>query len=177
VLSSEINFSGYSSFYGFYSGGQDYFTHGGNKSLDFHLEVGERCGENCSLPQWDAIGKYSTTLFSERAIEVVNAHDPETPLFLYLAYQAVHAPSEVPESYKDAYNGIIQDGHRRTFAGMLSCADEGIGNVTRALDAKGMLEHTLLVFTTGIRPDHLHTPTHLPTYVPTYANLACSSIY
>ena len=143
---------GYASFYGFYSGGQDYFTHGGDQSLDFHLEEGERCGENCSLPQWDAVGQYSTTLFSQRAVAVVHAHDPEVPLFLYLAYQAVHAPSEVPESYKDAYNGIIEDEHRRTFAGMLSCADEGIGNVTTALDAKGMLEHTLLIFSTGAPP-------------------------
>ena len=142
-------FRGFSSFYGFYSGGQDYFTHGGDKSLDFHLEVGERCGENCSQPQFSAIGQYSTTLFSERAVEVVKAHDPDTPLFLYLAYQAVHAPSEVPASYQNAYDGLITDSHRKTFAGMLSCADEGIGNVSKALAAKGMLNHTLLVFSTG----------------------------
>ena len=44
-------------------------------------------------------------------------------------YQAVHAPSEVPESYKDPYNGIIENSHRKTFAGMLSCMDEGTWNV------------------------------------------------
>ena len=37
---------------------QDYFTHGGDKALDFHLEVGERCGDDCSQPQFDAIGEY-----------------------------------------------------------------------------------------------------------------------
>jgi len=42
-------------------------------------------------------------------------------------YQAVHAPSEVPESYKDPYNGVIENSHRKTFAGMLSCMDEGSG--------------------------------------------------
>ena len=81
-------FRGFSSFYGFYSGGQDYFSHGGSNNLDFHLEVGERCGENCSQPQFSAINQYSTTLFSERAVNVIKAHDPDTPLFLYLAYQA-----------------------------------------------------------------------------------------
>merc|ERR1712151_909813 len=115
---------------------------------DFHLEVGERCGVNCSVPQWEAIGQYSTTLFSSRAVEVVRAHDAKQPLFLYLAYQAVHAPREVPSSYSDAYLNVIADKDRREFAGMLSCADEGIGNVTKALAEKGMLDDTLAVFTT-----------------------------
>ncbi len=31
---------------------------------------------------------------------------------------------------------------------MWQCMDEGIGNVTAALDARGMLEDTIVVFTT-----------------------------
>ena len=57
----------------------------------------------------------------------------------------------MPASYKNAYDGLITDSHRKTFAGMLSCADEGIGNVSKALAAKGMLNNTLLVFSTGER--------------------------
>jgi hypothetical protein len=38
---------------------------------------------------------------------VVKAHDVTTPLFVYLAYQAVHAPSEVPELYKAQYGATI----------------------------------------------------------------------
>ena len=49
----------------------------------------------------------------------------------YLAYQAVHAPGEAPQFYVDMYKGTIADGHRRMFAGMLTCADEGIGNGER----------------------------------------------
>ena len=50
-----------------------------------------------------------------------------TPLFLYLAFQGVHSPAEVPDRYRDAY----PDSHeRRVFAGMLSCVDEGIKNVS-----------------------------------------------
>ena len=139
-------FRGYSSFYGFYSGGQDYYSHGGTNALDFHLEVGERCGANCSQPEWSAMNEYSTTLFTSRAVEVVNKHDPDIPFFMYLAYQAVHAPREVPQSYSDAYLDIIHDKDRRGFAGMLTCMDEGIGNFTAALKAKGMLDDTLIVF-------------------------------
>jgi hypothetical protein len=141
-------FRGYSSYYGFYSGGQDYFMHGSKGSLDFHLEVGERCGDNCSLPQWNAVGTYSTTLFTSRAVEVVEQHDTSSPLFVYLAYQAVHAPREVPALYADKYNDTIQDNDRRQFAGMLTCMDEGIGNFTAALSDNNMLDNTFIIFST-----------------------------
>ena len=37
-------FRGYNSFHGFYSGGQDYFTHSEANGLDSHIDVGARCG-------------------------------------------------------------------------------------------------------------------------------------
>ena len=105
-------------------------------------------GANCTQPQWEAVGDYSTTLFTSRAVAVVDAHDQTVPMFMYLAYQAVHAPRESPQSYIDAYDGIIVDKDRKVFAGMLSCMDEGIGNFTAALSAKGMLDNTFIVFST-----------------------------
>ena len=45
------------------------------------------------------------------------------------------------------YEQTIADPKRRTFAGMLSAVDEGIGNVTAALASRGMLNDTLIVFT------------------------------
>jgi arylsulfatase A-like enzyme len=79
---------------------------------------------------------------------------PITSLFLYLAYQAIHSPDEVPDSYKERFRASIPDTadgvgqHRRTVAGMVSALDEGIGNVTRALQAAGMAQQTIIVFTT-----------------------------
>ena len=65
---------------------------------------------------------------------------------MYLAYQAVHSPDQVPQHYIDPYNATIPDAKRRTFAGMLSALDEGVGNVTRALDAAGLTNSTLILF-------------------------------
>ncbi len=39
-------------------------------------------------------------------------------------------PAEVPERYEDAYDGKISNAQRKKFAGMLTCEDEDIGNVT-----------------------------------------------
>ena len=155
-------FRGFDSFYGYYEGSEDYFTHNfyGN-GLDFHREEGRRCGANCTELLWDAVGQYSTTLFSQRAVQLIADHnaDPVSdgkPLFLYLAYQGVHEPAQAPQSYVDAYNetgpsGFIADKRRRLFAGMLSALDEGLANVTGALkanthsDGTSMFDETLFI--------------------------------
>jgi arylsulfatase B len=142
-------FRGFDSFVGFYSGGEDYFQHTSSGAYDFRRDDSPNCGANCSRIAWQDQGAYSTTIFAEEAVRVVTAHEPsKQPLFLYLAFQGVHAPAQVPQSYADAYASTITDHKRRTFAGMLSAVDEGIGNVTAALQAKGMLDDTLIVFTT-----------------------------
>ncbi|XP_062508548.1 arylsulfatase B-like isoform X2 [Corticium candelabrum] len=141
-------FRGFDSFYGFYGGGEDYFTHKAGAGYDFRRDKQPMCGTGCSEVDWDAQGNYSTTLFSDEAVKIVQNHDTSKPLYLYLAYQAVHAPREVPQQYVTPYNNVIKDSERRTFAGMLACMDEGIGNLTEALKTKGMWNDTLIVFTT-----------------------------
>lgn len=144
-------FRGFDSFVGFYTGGEDYFTHQSSGGYDFRNDTAPQCGENCSQVLWAAEGKYSTTVFAEEAVRLINDYDAsqsdEHPLFMYLAFQGVHAPGEAPQSYIDPYNVSIPDPKRRTFAGMLSCVDEGLGNVTHALSEKGMLNETVIVFT------------------------------
>ena len=78
-------------------------------------------------------GQYSTELFAEVAVDVIQKHDPSQPLFLYLPYQAVHsansiqplqAPPEEIEKFKN-----IQDENRRVFAAMVSSLDQAVGKV------------------------------------------------
>lgn len=57
---------------------------------------------------------------------------------------------QVPASYIWPYNNTIADPERRKFAGMVACLDEGVGNVTAALKARGILDTSLLIFTTGM---------------------------
>ena len=71
------------------------------------------------------------------------------PIFLYLPYQAVHAPLQVPEQYKEPFKNIIEDEDRLNLAGMISSMDEGIGNLTQTLKDTGLYSNTVIIFSTG----------------------------
>ena len=70
------------------------------------------------------------------------------PLFMYVPYQAVHSPRQVPESYTEQYD-FIKNEHRRVYAGMVTAMDEGIGNITNTLKELGMWDDTILIFSSG----------------------------
>lgn len=55
----------------------------------------------------------------------------------------VKEPLEVPDSY---LNKSISNSVKQTYFGMATFMDESIGNITKALKAKGMWENTLVVW-------------------------------
>lgn len=85
-------------------------------------------------------GEYSTDLFGSLAVKAVEEHDPSEPLFLYLPWQAVHAPYDLPPSCAD---GSCPNKIRA----MIGDVDRWTGKIMKALKAKGMYEQTLMVFT------------------------------
>ena len=72
----------------------------------------------------------------QRANKVIKAHNSSTALFLYMAFQNVHAPLQAPKRYSDKYS-FIKDEKRRMFAGMVDIMDEAIGNITQAMKDAG----------------------------------------
>lgn len=87
---------------------------------------------------------YLTDTFSDEAVEFIE-REKDQPFFLYLSYNAVHAPWQAPENvaHKVAH---IKDDFRRTYAGMLVSMDDGIGKVMKALKDQGVYENTVVVF-------------------------------
>ena len=140
---------GFDSFYGYLTGGEDYYTHKngyGFPGRGFGGLDGYDLRRNEEIAH-DAAGNYSTFLFTNEAVNIISSHEADRSLFLFVAYQAVHSPLEVPEQYTEQYKDI-KDPARRTYAGMVSCMDEGIGNITQALQEYGLWNDTVLFFST-----------------------------
>ena len=68
--------------------------------------------------------------------EVILSHNASTPLFLYLPFQSVHSPLQVPTEYTEKYENITDDD-RKIYAGMVENVDEAIGNITEAMKTAG----------------------------------------
>jgi len=79
-------------------------------------------------------------------VSVIAGHDVNVPLFLYVSFQGVHSPAEVPVRFENANSNITYDV-RRKFAGMVTAVDEGIGNVTKALEAASILDESIVIVT------------------------------
>ncbi|GFR27245.1 arylsulfatase B [Trichonephila clavata] len=138
---------GFDSFFGYWNGVEDYFTHFSEvdnmTGLDLHDNYEAAWGFN---------GTYGTELFTTKAKEVILKHNPAKPLFLYFSQQAPHSgnfakPLQVPDKYVKPLVGI-QDEKRRKFAGMVSAMDYSVGEIFDALEKAKMLDNTIFVFTT-----------------------------
>ncbi len=119
--------------YGHYNGAIDYFTHERDGGFDWHRDDRESRDEG-----------YSTDLLGREAARLIDARDRSRPLFLYVPFNAVHSPHQVPESYKAPYARMKEP--RRTYAGMVAAMDEAIGRIVEAVDRAGIREQTMFVF-------------------------------
>lgn len=142
-------FRGFQSFYGFYVSNQDHFTHTNKnkKVYDMRYDKEERCGARCSKIVDDR-QKYNTHIFKRETIKRIKKHnaDRDGPMFIYLAYSAVHVPIQVPKAYRDLYKSKGWDREKRAYAGMVTAADQSLGKIIEALKDANMWKDTLLIF-------------------------------
>nr|XP_046264225.1 arylsulfatase I-like isoform X2 [Scatophagus argus] len=141
---------GFDSFFGSLTGSVDYYSYescDGPGLCGYDLHEGEGVA-------WGQEGKYSTTLFTQRARKILESHDPaDKPLFLLLSLQAVHTPLQTPKSYIYPYRDMANVA-RRKFAAMVSTVDEAVRNVTYALRKYGYYRNSVIIYSTdnGAQP-------------------------
>jgi arylsulfatase A-like enzyme len=87
-------------------------------------------------------GFYATDAFAERAVDFIERNKGK-PFFLYLPFNAQHAPLEAPQKYLDRF-AHIADAKRRTFAAMMSAMDDAIGRVLAKVRAIGQEDNTIV---------------------------------
>ena len=126
---------GFDHHYGLYGAEIDSFSHHRGRTKDLALD-------------WHRNGRpvvetgYSTLLLADEAVQLIERHDPTDPFFLYLPFNAVHNPNDAPQEYIDRYSHLENPKQRAQLAVM----DVAIGRVLDALQAKGVLDDTLVMF-------------------------------
>ncbi|HIF23748.1 MAG TPA: hypothetical protein EYQ27_18005, partial [Gemmatimonadetes bacterium] len=92
---------------------------------------------------------YLTERLTEEAVAFIDRNKTQ-PFFLYLAYNAVHAPAEAPPEdiaeFKRRFPAISEE--RAILMAMLRHLDNGVGEVVGKLKSEGLFENTLLFFLT-----------------------------
>ncbi|KAK7106069.1 hypothetical protein V1264_017369 [Littorina saxatilis] len=146
-LSATPTHRGFDSFYGSYMGSIDNykleFTKG-EGGYDFHFN---------EVPHWASKGHYSTDLLTQRTQSILKEElsggggEKTSPVFIYLAYTAVHDPIQSPSRYiKHTKCSHIKDPYRRKYCGMVAAVDESVGNITSTINALGLEDEFLLLF-------------------------------
>lgn len=99
---------------------------------------------------WDN-GNYMTHAIVDKAIEYIReARESEQPFMLYVPFNAPHYPMHAPEEYMCRFSHLSWD--RQVMAAMLSCVDDGVGEIMAELERQGIAENTMSIFTSDNGP-------------------------
>lgn len=92
-------------------------------------------------------GRYFTDLVNERAAQFI-AKSAGKPFFLYVPHLAVHAPFQAPDAPGTPVvtKESMLTGSREIYKAMLERVDDGVGMIYAELEKAGLVENTLIVF-------------------------------
>jgi hypothetical protein len=136
---------GFDTALGFLKGAEDHFNQRSN--FDGYAEKYVDLWDGAGPDRGGRNGTYSVFRDAGEAVRVVREHGgarDKPPLYLHIMFQTCHSPYQVPARFLDP---AINDTCARTYHGMATAMDEGVGNITAALKAAALWEDTLLVFT------------------------------
>jgi arylsulfatase A-like enzyme len=97
-----------------------------------------------------AVNGYADTMFTDRSLDFIK-RNKDRPFFLYLAFVAPHFHVQAPPEDFAEFKGKFKEKDPKNpvnahYAAMISRLDKEVGRVMKALDDLGLLEHTLIIF-------------------------------
>jgi arylsulfatase A-like enzyme len=125
------NNRGFDEFYGFLAGSRSYFPLKNANSHNMLQQNGKRV----------EFEGYLTDVLGNRAVNFIE-ENKEQPFFMYLAFNAVHAPMDAKEEDLKKY----KDHPRQKLAAMTWSLDENIGKLMNTLESTGLMNNTLIFF-------------------------------
>lgn len=150
---------GFDSFFGFYSGWIDYYSH------RFYTLGGQPVFHDLwrnETEVWEEPA-YQTELLAREAKSFLSAQSAAQPFFLYLAFGAPHYPMMAPRTHLARFPPSL-DRDRRLHLATVAALDDAVGEVRAALQRTGLLGNTCVFFmsdngaTHEVRADHRGRP-------------------
>ncbi|MDA1200743.1 MAG: sulfatase-like hydrolase/transferase [Planctomycetota bacterium] len=127
----------------------NFMGRGAHDYFQLHAGLGNETGPIYRNKQRIDDEGYLTTRLTEEAVAFIGRNKAR-PFFLYLAYNAVHAPKQAPredvERYRKLFPDIPED--RQILMAMLYHLDLGVGAVVNKLKDEKLWDNTLLFFLT-----------------------------
>src|SRR5882672_6765891 len=144
--------SGYDQFFGILGCCADYFNHGAEASRAYVLPFPGLAHQLHEQEVPVERHGYMTNLLGDRAVQSVESYaKSKEPFLLSLHFTAPHWPWEGPDDEAESKrirNIFHRDGGtQKTYATMVQSLDVNIGRVLQALDASGLADNTIVVFT------------------------------
>ncbi len=95
---------------------------------------------------------YISDALTDAAIEFIDEHR-EKPFFCYIPYNAPHAPFQVPDDVYDKYLAKGLDPKLASIYGMCENLDTNFGRLLDALETRGLVDETIVLFLTDNGPN------------------------
>lgn len=149
---------GFDDFIGYVNGENYYWS---KRSPDYpeHVDF-MQADADCYYPyNGSDIHTYSTTFYTNHALDIIEKHSSDESMLLYLAFQAVHNPftdygkhldglpdSYLPDSILDSVNTDIVGRMHQEYVKSLYLLDSSIGQIKSKLEETGLMDNTYIVF-------------------------------
>ena len=135
------NDRGFDYFYGFHYGAHDYYK--ADKKLNKKKKNTAPIYENKQIIDYKE-GTYLTEELTKKSCEFIS-RSKKKPFFLYLAYNGIHSPWQVPQKYLDRIKGVDNE-YRRLLLAMTLAVDDGVGRIYKTLKESGIDQNTAIIF-------------------------------
>ena len=89
--------------------------------------------------------EYLTDVFTKKAVNYIK-ENKDKPFFLHLSHMAPHGPFQAQRKYYEMFDHI-DDHNKRVYYAMIKNLDNSVGEIKKTLESEGILDNTLIIFT------------------------------
>ncbi|KAK9872814.1 hypothetical protein WA026_019598 [Henosepilachna vigintioctopunctata] len=143
---------GFDTHYGYWNGYIGYFDYETKSAMTITSEVyeGFDMKENF-VDAWKDKGIYATHIFTEKALDIIDAQNKDIPMFLMVGHLAVHTGKNgmvevADEKTMNNTYGYIADLERRRYVDALMNLDDSVGRIVEKLQQRDLLQNSVVIF-------------------------------